>query len=287
MNNLAIAIDVGHLIQPNARLTADVFPNLAAAVRQVVALAHQEWVEYALGKPLPGGLVIQNRTGEYARSILFRDTGPFSGVVESLLPYAKAIEEGAPERDLKRMLNSSFKVRLTKDGRRYLIIPFRHGQSGTPDSVLNWWTGKQASHVTGSYRRASGTGAYGIRTRQLVTVPGWRYQWGDRLDKSDLASMGVTGTAAKRMEGMVRFANPGHIGGGGGGGKAGGGAKTSAGHGQMVTFRVMIEGGRGWIAKATPGKYPARTVADQVRPLAERLFAAAVAADVQAMLGKT
>ena len=270
--SIAIELDVPR----GAPITGEAFPNLQAAVRRLTLLAHQEWTEYALGKPLPNGMVIQNRTGEYARSLTIRETGTFAGEVFTDLPYAKAIEEGAPARDMKRMLDSSFKVRLTRDGRRYLIIPFRHDRFNTPADVLDWWAGKQTSHVSGTFRRQSGTGAYDIRTRQLVTVPGWRYDWGDRLKKGDLAGLGITGNTAKRLQGMVKFSNP--------GGRAGGGAPKGT-HNQLITFRVMVEGGKGWMAKATPGRFPARTVADQLRPVAEDLFQAAVEADVKALLG--
>ena len=278
MASFSISIELGEHIPAGMPLNADTFPHLAAAVRQITLYAHERWVQYAMGAPLPNGLTINNRTGEYARSIMEREIGPFAGIVESHLPYARAIEEGSPARDMKRILNTSLKVRLSKTGARYLIIPLRADKhSGLPDSVANWWQqGKTSSSVTGTYRRQSGTGAYDIKTRQLITVPGWRYAWGDRLKKADLAGLGVTGQAAKRLEGMVRFANP--------GGKAGGGAKTGS-HSQLVTFRVMSERSRGWIAPAQPGKFPARTVADQVRPLAAEMFKAAVQEDIKAILG--
>jgi hypothetical protein len=282
MSSFAIAIELGDKIPANAPLTAEAFPNLAASVQRMVELAHQEWTEYALGKPLPGGLVINNRTGEYARSISMREIGPFAGEVYTVLPYAQAIEEGSPARDMKKMLDSSLKVRLSKTGKRYLIIPFRHDRFNTPKAVLDWWV-KQSprpatSHVTGTYRRVSGTGAYDIGTRKLITVPGWRYAWGDRLGKSHLDTLGVGERDAKRLAGMVRFANP--------GGKMGGGAPKGS-HSSLITFRVMVEGSKGWISPAQPGKHPARTVADQLRPIAEREFQTAVEADVRDLLGGT
>lgn len=274
MSQYAIGVELE--IPGNAPITADVFQNLAAAVRHVTLLAHQEWSEYALGKQLPNGMVIRNRTGQYAQSLMMRETGPFSGEVFSALHYAKYIEEGSPAHDMKKMLDSSVKVRLTKDGRRYLIIPIRHDKYNTPDDVMSWWSNKRTSSVIGTFKRLSGTGAYNIQTRKLVTVPGWRYSWGDRLNKNDLAGLGIAGATAKRLQGMVKMVNP--------GGAAGGGAKKGS-HSQLMTFRVMVEGSKGWMAKATPGKYPARTVSESIKPLAEDLFRAAVEADVKALLG--
>lgn len=272
----SIAVDLSDLIPPNAPLNAETFPALAAAVQRMGMFAHERWLDYAMGKPLPSGLVVRNRTGEYARSIRTRETGPFSVDVFSELPYARLIEEGTPSHDMKKMLNSSLKVRLTKDGKRYLIIPFFHDRhSGMPDDVKDFFAGKKTTHITGTFRRQSGTGAYDIKTRKLITVPGWRYAWGDRLGKRDLAQMGIHGLRARRLEGIYKFQNP--------GGAAGGGAPKGS-HTQYISFRKMVEGSKGWIAKAQPGKYPARTVANEVRPLAVELFRAALEEDVKALV---
>jgi hypothetical protein len=252
---------------------------LAQAVQTMVQLAHDNWAAYAHGAPLPDGKAIQNRTGEYARSILVRSTGDLSAEVYSDLAYAQAIEEGGPARDMKRMLNSSMKVRIAKDGKRYLIIPFRCNGPGSvmgrqmPEQVWNWWQGRGASHIVNgdmSYKRVSGTGAYDWRTRARITVPAWRYHWGERLTKDALAGEGITGKAARRMRGMVNFRNP-----GGSGGSA---------HSQFLTFRIMKEGSKGWIVPAQEGKWPARTVAQQLQPVAEEAFRAAAQADIERLL---
>lgn len=275
-----ISVDLGHLIPPGSPLDATTLPNLAHAVQRVAEEAQRRWVDYAMGAPLPGGGRIQNRTGEYARSIQLRQVGNLSAEVFTVLPYALAIEEGSPSRDLKRMLGWSLKVRVSAQGKRYLIIPFRWNHPNSvlganmPREVHNWWQGanRRPSHVTATFQRPSGTGAYDIKTRQRVMVPGWRYQWGDRLKKTDLAGMGIGGTQAKRLAGMVNFRKPGA----GGGGSA---------HSQFLTFRVMHEDSQGWIAPAQEGKWPARTVADQIRPLAEAAFRRAVEEDVKGLLG--
>jgi hypothetical protein len=278
-----ISIDFSHLLPVYGAITEASFPHLSRAVQVIAEQAQSRWVEYAHGRALPSGMVIHNRTGEYARSIQLKQTGPFSAEVFSVLPYAEAIERGSPARDLKAMLNSSMKVRVTKDGRRYLIIPFRWSTPGAvsvgpsnvmPKEVYNWWRGVPAggdSRVTGSYRRISGTGALDIKTRAPITVPGWRYKWGTRASHDDLAALGLNDKQAKRMAGMVRF-------------------RTTKGYGagsfgKYITFRMMVEGSKGWIAKAQPGRYPAKTVADELRPLAEVAFTKAVEFDIKAILG--
>ena len=194
------------------------------------------------------------------------------------LAYAEAIEKGSPQRDLHRILSSSLRVRVSKKGLRYLIIPFRWGTPGTvtmghsmPQAVHDWWqAGRTTSAVTGLFRRPSGTGAYDIATRELVTVPAWRYRWGDRLGTADLHAMGASAQQTKRMAGMVNFRKPAAV-----GGKA---------HSQYVTFRTMVEGSPGWISPAQRGEWPAKLTAEKLTPTAEQVIRAAAEADIQAQL---
>jgi hypothetical protein len=266
---------------PSFALSKDAFPVLASAVDHVTESIKEEWQGYARGQPLPSGQVINSRTGAYLRSIMSRSIGDFSGEVYSELPYAQAIEEGSPAWDMKKILDSSYKVRTTKNGKRYLIIPFRWGVPDTlqgntmPTVVHNWWKGpdRKRSSVAGTYQRQSGAEAYDIKTRQRVMVPGWRYNWGDRLRKADLAAMGVTGKPSQHMAGMVNFRTP--------------GAKGGASNSQYLTFRVMMEGSKGWIAKARPGLFPAKTAGENHQAVAEQIFKAAVEQDINGILGDT
>jgi hypothetical protein len=279
MGAFRIDVDLGSILPTGAALNGRQFPALSYAVQTIAQLAQDNWVAYAHGAPLPDGKAIQNRTGEYARSILVRRTGDLSAEVYSDLAYAHAIEEGGPARDMKRILNSSMKVRVAKDGKRYLIIPFRWNAPGSvmghqmPEQVWSWWQGRGASHIVNgemNYKRLSGTGTYDWRTRARITTPAWRYHWGERLGKDALAAAGVTGKAAQRMRGMVNFRNP--------------GGKGGSAHSQFLTFRIMKEGSKGWIVPAQEGKWPARTVAQQLQSVAEDAFSAAAQADIEQML---
>ena len=265
----------------NLPFTRDGLPHLARAVEEVTAAALALWQGYASGAPMPNGKVVQNGTGEYLRSILTRELGDFAGEVFTDAPIADSIENGVPERDLKRLLASSLKVRLSRDGHRFLVIPFRHNTPGSamgkamPEAVHSWWQhpDRKRSAVVGMYLRPSGTGAFDINTRQPLTVPARRYVWGSRLEKSDLAKLGVTGPAARHMAGMVNFRRP---------GTQGGAAQS-----RYISFRTMSERSKpgSWIAKARPGMHPAQTVSDQIRPEAETVFKAAFEADLAAALG--
>ncbi len=261
---------------PDIPVGQDNFPALAGTVAILAKAAHQQWLAYAQGEPLPNGQVIGVRSSTYHRSIQLEQISPFHYRCFSNLAYAEAIETGSPARDLKKMLDSSLKVRRTKDGKRYLIIPFRWGTPGTtgfgsnvmPQAVHNFWKPQSVprSRVISLGTRPSGTGAFDIKTRQPVLVPQRNYEWGARLTQKHLGAIGIGGQAAKRMAGMVNFRNPGGSGG--------------AAHSSYLTFRVMMEGSPGWQAPAIPGKYPAKTVAGQVDRIGHSLCELAMAADV-------
>lgn len=277
--------------------TAAAMPHLALAVQAVADRAEGTWKSFAAGSPMPNGKTVGNRSGSYLRSIMQRNTGDFSREIYTDLPYAQAIESGTPRRDLKSMLNSSVKVRISAAGHRYLIIPFRHSansgnvarDNAMPAAVHAWWQDKKASSIINPMRemmeelfkskfkdedvyntRPSGTGAYDPATRYVLQVKKHDYQWGDRLSRQTLSGLGVHGEAAKRMAGMVHFRQL---------GKQGGAA-----HSQYITFRVMSENSKGWIAPAQEGKWPARTTAEIYQPLAEQVFQAAVTEDVRRVM---
>lgn len=250
------------------------FPNLEYAVARVAEHGQGLWQQYASGKPLPNGKVIHARSGAYMRSIQLRALGALSQEIFSDLDYANYIEEGTPAYDLKRILHSSLKVRVSEKGKRYLIIPFRWGTPGSvgfsnvmPEGVHEAWQQMRASHIVGVRRRESGTGALSVRDRNPVTVRQRLYRWGDRMDEESLRAAGARGTPLRRMSGMVHMQN------------------RSGKHGQYLTFRVMSEDSTGWMRPAMPGYHPAETVAKELQPIAETAFAEAAKRDFAARLG--
>ena len=280
MPEFSISIDLSELMPANGPLNRTTFPNLAYAVKAIADAAEGQWKAYAAGAALPGGKSIGVRSGQYMRSIMQRQNSDFAWEVYSELPYAQGIEEGVPRRDLKTMLNSSLKVRVSAAGKRYLIIPFRHSHEGNvmrdnamPENIREWWMHSVPSRVIRIFERESGTGALDIKTGAPLRVPGFRYKWGDRLNRMALESLGANDAQIKRMQGMVMFRKP--------GGKGGGA------HSRYITFRTMVEGSAGWIAPAREGYWPARTTSATLRPVAEEAFTRAMEADVKALLPST
>ena len=102
-----------------------------------------------------------------------------------------------------------------------------------------------------------------IKGQQAAMVAKRNYAWGARLTAGQLKAAGMTHQEAKRYAGMVKMDT-----------STPGGAKSSA----YMTFRIMMEGSKGWIVPAKPGLYLAKKVADELQPKAEQAFQAAVAA---------
>ncbi|NCC29380.1 MAG: hypothetical protein EOM22_14900 [Gammaproteobacteria bacterium] len=245
------------------------FPHLAYAVQAVAQAAQARWVAYARGEPLPDGSQIGIRTGQYARSIKMMPEGDFEARVFTDSPYADAIENGMPARDLKKMLGTSTKTRRAKDGTRYLIIPFRWGTPSTvgfganntmptpAEGMAHIGAGLKPSRITGMTTRVSASGHL---------IPQRVYRWGGRLNTEAIQKAGITGDKARNMRGMVKMQ-----------GSRGGSKDT-----QYLTFRVMTEKSTGWKTKPTEGKRPAYHIWREFEAKAKRAFDAAVKQDLKA-----
>jgi hypothetical protein len=147
---------------------------------------------------------------------------------------------------MKQMLQTSIRMKLTKDGRRYLTIPMRHGTPGNsvnspemPQHVHAIAKHLSLSHVTGSVMRPNADGRL---------VPRSTYQWGGRL----------VGDAGAQYTGMARM--------------LGGTDKNGRKSGQYLTFRTMDEGSNGWIRKAQPGLFILRDTVASPRQTCQRYF---------------
>ena len=271
------------LMEMSAAIDKQVFPLLHQAVKAVAGAAATDWKE----RVLKAEKLWSVEKDQYAESITWEMTGDFSAVISSDYKHAAEIETGRPARDLKKMLDTSNKVRRTKDGRRFLVIPFRHGTPGNsahapamPSQVHKLAKAMSLSSVASQSTRPSGevthlspkTGMHpsGVQTpylsvastRKAAVVTKNHYDWGDRLTKAVMKQGGITDTAmTKRYAGMVRMNTSG-----------GGKAKSS----NYMTFRIMMEGSSGWIVPAQPGKFIAREVVQTMQPKAVEAFQEAI-----------
>lgn len=254
----SISIDLGPKLDVVGVINAQVAPMLNQAVRAVAQATASNWQAAVMRAKLWSG-----EKDAYARTIRWEMKGDFSAVVWSDYKFVEDIETGRPPRDLKRMLQTSMKVRTTKSGTRYLIIPFRHNASALQNTPINTMSGQTSAYdlakalspskIVGHSRRLSGTGAWSLKTQAPATVRQRSYSWGGRLDAKDEE-------IPRNLRGMVRMDT----------------STANQKRSTYLTFRVMSEKSRGWIVPAQPGQYIAKGVSDSMRPKAEAAFAEAV-----------
>jgi hypothetical protein len=255
-----------------------VYPLLAQAVRAIAQEAAHNWIDAINVAPLWS---VEKQKYIQSIRIDYWADGLRADVIASY-KYASEIESGRPPRDLKLMLNTSTKVRRTKDGTRFLVIPMRHNSPGNaahapamPPSVYALASQMKPSAVTGTGDRAAGEVTLlspgsgmtpspiqtpylsNVGTKKTYLVAQNNYKWGERLTGKMLAQSGESKENQRRYAGMVRM-------------------KESTGGSSYLTFRVMSEKSKGWVIPAQPGLYLAKDVAEHLQPVAEAAIAEAM-----------
>lgn len=280
MTQYNVSVDLsGVAASMQALVNEKVFPLVNQAIRAVAQQTRINWINAVQRAHL-----WSVEKDAYSASITYEMTGPFSAVVQSDYKHAYAIETGRPPKDLKAMLNTSTKVRRTQDGRRFLVIPFRHNTIGQeaigrpmPPEVHAAAAELSPSTIVAQSQRPSGeltalspkTGMRPLqdqspylsnqKTRSAYMVPRNVYSWGDSLP-AGLAPKLRQEHKTDIYAGMKRF-------------DAGApGQRYSV----YMTFRIMMEGQSGWIVPAKPGMYLAKGVADEMTPLAEKVLSEAI-----------
>lgn len=281
MAEFKISAQVADVGAAKAFILGQMFPRVSAAVRLISSRAATDWTKAVHDAKLWSG-----EKRPYMASIKWEMTGPLSALVWSDYKYANEIEEGRPAKDLKRMLDTSQKVRRTQSGKRYLIIPFRHRVADMPDDVYQQARDLAPSRIIGQTTRRSGeitSAAFGIgmvplsqkrqrrapflndpSARAPVMVPKHIYQWGESLAAG---SMGPNPRGkVDRYAGMYRFDTT-----------SGKQKRSSA----YLTFRILMEGSSGWVVAPKPGLFLAKGVADGLQSKANLIFSEAARLDLK------
>lgn len=263
-----ITFDLGSVLDISRVVNKQVFPLLHQAVRAVAKQGSADWQKAIYQAKLWSG-----EKDAYAATVTWKMTGDFTALIQSDYKHAAEIESGRPARDLKQMLNTSLKVRRTEKGKRFLVIPMRHNVKKLEDAGL-YGAAKalEESMIIGQGERASGEvtrlsprsgmsksasqSQYlsDLATRGDMMVNQNSYSWGGKLSAADTGGN-------KWAEGMRRFDT-----------STPGGGKSST----YLTFRIMMEGSKGWVVPAQPGQHLVRKVTTALQPKAQAAFAAAI-----------
>lgn len=259
-----LRVDLSELLGANSAAVQSVFPNIAAAVQMVAEEAAHRWKGAVMKARLWDG-----EKGPYAESIKWTMTGPFEAEVSADYKLAGEIETGRPERDLKRMLQTSQKTRVAKNGphagQRYLIIPFRHNvPSASGEGAL---APQMPKHVYAHARILAPSRVLpylqGFQPKRLSgsghTVPLHKYKWGGRLP-AGLTPKLKPSHHSDIHAGMVRMDT------------SSGKQRSSA----YMTFRIMGEWSSGWVVGPRAGLFLARGVAEGLQGTLEEALGAAV-----------
>ena len=266
-----------------------------------------------------GNVRIKHSSGGFARGIISGAKYPYEGdnlffMIEPEGKIYALLEEGYAGFDMKKALQTSHKVRMSEDGTKFLIIPFRHGVPGTkgikamPEEVYNEATFgrfkdgefvitgsgaknmKQSSVVDG-FTEGSIKGAANyqeaavMRLRNPERVDRRIYEWGERLHGVDQPKL-KEHHATNIFEGMVRMqSNPNKN-------------REQYGYGQFaydgvnqtdnqmdssqyMTFRVMSEKSKGWIHPGMKGLYIFRDVKQKAEQNVVKIISEGVEKDIK------
>lgn len=268
----------------NSRLSQG--SNLRESVQVAKDFAVQKWINVAESK-------FTHSQGGYARSIVegtkypFQND-PFHARIEPRGKLAYWLEKGVQPFDLKKMLQTSHKVRISKDGKRYLVIPFRHGTPGSktlppmPEEVYNQAKTLRHSAIKGTFKEGSVRDAQSFEEAEMLRANNPHrvkrniYAWGEKLGGGGI------------YEGMYRFqknptinrmnfdlgkfaglTNP---------------TGNTINNSHYMTFRVMVEDSGGWMHPGIKPMNILKETVDQIEAPIIKMMGEAAKADLLEVL---
>lgn len=260
-----LSVDISQLVQGLAVAQLEIAQRIAVTVDATANTVMEEWGEAVYRATGKGGIREAERDA-YRASIKKRPINDHEIEIYSDYKHAAEIETGRPARDLKRMLDTSTKVRISAKGARYLIIPFRHGtpsattMQAMPKEVYAQAKGMGKSLIVGHSWRESGLKASALRTSSALMTRSRITAWGSRLGAGAAPKL-AEHHKTDQYAGMVRM-------------NVGSGRKNNS--SVYLTFRVMSERSQGWIVPAQPGLFIVQKIVNENQPLFERAIEEAV-----------
>jgi hypothetical protein len=270
MSKISINLNTGALFAVPQQMYEQVMSAVDVAVEGVAQTAMRRWA-----KSINAADLREGQKKDYAESLRIDRLGMAHYLVRTIYDQADQIEDGRPARDLKAMLQTSQKTRMSKAGKKYLIIPFRHNTPGNkalapamPQAIYDQALKMGQSSILSTGSRISATGA---------TVPQHNYKWdkaGDVFGKKKYLSTGPLpaglapigpGHKTDIYAGMRRMDT------------STGKSKSSS----YLTFRVMHQDSTGWIVPAKPGLKLADKIAAQIENEAQGYIESVVKAALE------
>ena len=194
-------------ILSNAFSGAITNPNVMQATKsafnQGAKIIERSWKSWSMGGKINGAEDIKNPNPKLAQSIKTYDLGPFDKEIGTNSQYMERVISGQEAYDMKETYPFGRKSRRTKDGRGYLIIPFRwgtpnkdgsaraHFRNVIPQELYKEVMKYKASVISGETHMEENYRGQLIERQE--------YFWGDRL-KDEEAGM---------LNGLVRMSNKG------------------------------------------------------------------------------
>ncbi len=279
--------------------------NLVEAVKAAGNYVMGLWIRNAEAK-------FKHSQGSYVQGIVDGVEYPYNADplhvrIVNRAKHAYFLEYGVKPFDLKKMLETSMKVRVAQDGSRYLIIPFRHGTPKSvglramPERIYEGAKGLRHSVIVNTFKegvqqRGSKLERYipaqqgaryfseaqAMKRNNPQKVLRNRYIWGERL--TDVGGI---------YEGMVRFQKNVNI------VRESIMQNTPLGkftfnrlvnrtdnntvYSHYLTFRVMSETSDGWQHPGIDAMYLAKNTKEQAEQQVQQMIADAIDRDLKAL----
>lgn len=235
-------------------------PTIKSAFDECAMLLQKSWQNWAMGGSIEGAADIRKPNASLASSIRIEEEGNLNAFIGTASPYARRIQEGTPEIDMKAegspWLNGKKSRVSRKDKLPYLIVPFRWGANngGAGSAHFANTISKEAAAVIESqnFRRSYTTGETHIEKNAAgEDVARANYSWGGRYKEANKTD---------RMNGMVKMNDE----------------KNT----NYMTFRVISGKSKGWVRKAVPANDVVGAVSKAAKGAIENIMEKAIASDV-------
>ena len=202
--------DVDRIIRQLEKMGGGELPYTQEAVKTAAEVIQRYWINFISGATVQysgGTFKVNNVSGQYMRSVAEglqypMDGDKLTGGVVSLSPHGQIVEDGIKPFDMKQTHLKGAHVKVGKDGKRYITVPFRHNTPGsnTIGQAMPKDVYKHAMNLAISRRNGLLIHWYAAK----------KYEWGGRLSKALGGAIQRPHWTTGKYSGMVKMGNEGH-----------------------------------------------------------------------------